>query len=63
MKLIMKDKFDYTAAMDRIEKLINKIEDPQIGIDEMKSDMAEAKRLIAACREYLRSERESLMEE
>lgn len=63
MKLIMKDKFDYTAAMDRIGKLINKIEDPQIGIDEMKSDMAEAKRLIAACREYLRSGREALMEE
>lgn len=61
--MIMKDKFDYTAAMDRIEKLINKIEDPQIGIDEMKADMAEAKRLISACREYLRSERDALMEE
>lgn len=61
--MIMKDKFDYTAAMDRIGKLTDKIEDPQIGIDEMKADMAEAKRLIAACREYLRSERAVLMEE
>ncbi|MBO4605441.1 MAG: exodeoxyribonuclease VII small subunit [Bacteroidales bacterium] len=56
----MKNKFDYTVAVKRLEEIARKVEDPQTGLDEMDKYLAESEELIGKCREYLRSAREKL---
>ena len=54
--------FDYAKAVERLEEIAKKVEDPQTGLDEMDKYLAESEELIGKCREYLRTARERLAE-
>jgi len=49
--------FDYNAAVARIEKLAETMEDPQTGVEQAEKMSAEARQLLEKCRAYLRRER------
>ena len=56
----MKEEFDYAKAMEELEAIAVKVEDPNTGIGEIDRYMKRSQELIAACREYLRGAREGL---
>jgi exodeoxyribonuclease VII small subunit len=52
--------FDYTKAMEELETIAAKVEDPNTGIGDIDKYMKRSQELIAACRDYLRGAREKL---
>ena len=56
----MKDKFDYAKAVEELEAIAAKVEEPQTGIDDIDRCIRRSEELIAACRAYLRGVRERL---
>ena len=56
----MQEEFDYAKAMEELEAIAVKVEDPNTGIGEIDRYMKRSQELIAACREYLRGAREGL---
>ena len=55
------EQFDYKKAIEELEAIASKVEDPQTGIDEIDKYMKRSQELIEACRGYLRGARESLL--
>ena len=53
--------FDYTRAIEELEAIAAKVEDPQTGIGDIDRYMKRSQQLVAACREYLRGAREILL--
>ena len=60
MKKIMKEKFEYTKAIEELETIAAKVEDPKTGIDDIDKYIKRSQELIEACRAYLRGAREKL---
>ena len=60
MKKIMKEKFEYTKAIEELEAIAAKVEDPKTGIDDIDKYIKRSQELIEACRAYLRGAREKL---
>ena len=58
--MIMAEVFDYAKAMEELEGIAQKVEDPKTGIGEIDEYMKRSQELVAACREYLRGVREVL---
>jgi exonuclease VII small subunit len=58
--MIMAEVFDYAKAMEELEAIAQKVEDPKTGIGEIDEYMKRSQELVAACREYLRGVREVL---
>lgn len=56
----MTEKFDYTKAIEELEAIAVKVEDPKTGIDDIEKYIRRSEELVAACREYLRGAREKL---
>ena len=56
----MEEKFEYAKAMEELEAMASKVEDPQTGIGDIDKYMKRSQELIAACRAYLRGAREKL---
>ena len=56
------EEFNYTKAVDELEAIAAKVEDPQTGIDDIDRYIKRSEELIGACRAYLRGARESLLE-
>lgn len=56
----MAEEFDYTKAMEELEVIAQKVEDPKTGIGDIDKYMKRSQELVAACREYLRGVREGL---
>ena len=56
----MEQKFDYTKAIEELEAMAAKVEDPNTGIDDIDKYMKRSQELIEACRAYLRGAREKL---
>ena len=56
----MAEEFDYTKAMEELEAIAAKVEDPNTGIGDIDKYMKRSQELVAACREYLRGVREKL---
>lgn len=52
------DKFDYKKAVDELEKIAVKVEDPSTGLDDIDRYVKRSGELIASCRAYLRSVRD-----
>lgn len=52
--------FDYPKAVAELEKIAATVEDPKTSLDEIDALMKRSKELVAACREYLRSVRETV---
>lgn len=60
MRLLMKEKFDYTKALEELEAIASKVEDPKTGIDDIDRCIKRTDELVEACRAYLRGARERL---
>lgn len=56
----MKEGFDYSAAMEELEAIASKVEDPQTGIEDIDRYIKRSEELVEACRAYLRGARERL---
>lgn len=60
--MIMKEEFDYTKAVEELESIAAKVEDPHTGIGDIDRYIRRSDELIEACRAYLRGARERLDE-
>ena len=58
--MIMKEKFEYSKAIEELEAIAAKVEDPSTGIGEIDRYMKRSQELLEACRAYLRGARETL---
>ena len=58
----MQEKFDYTKAMEELETIAAKVEDPKTGIGDIDKYMKRSQELVNACREYLRGVREESLQ-
>ena len=56
----MEQTFEYAKAVEELEAIAAKVENPQTGIEDIEKYMKRSQELIAACREYLRGAREKL---
>jgi len=53
----MIDNFDYNKALEELEAIAGKVEDPSTALGDIDRYISRADELIASCREYLRSAR------
>lgn len=60
--MIMKEKFEYSKAIEELEAIAAKVEDPSTGIGDIDKYMKRSQELLDACRSYLRGARETLLE-
>ena len=58
----MNEKFEYSKAIEELEAIAAKVEDPSTGIGEIDKYMKRSQELVEACRAYLRGARETLLE-
>ncbi len=54
----MEEKFDYKKAVEELEKIAEKVEDPSTGLDDIDRYVKRSRELITAARTYLRSVRD-----
>ena len=52
--------FDYAKAVEELESIAAKVEDPDTGIDDIDRYMKRSQELIESCRAWLRGVREKL---
>ena len=58
----MEEKFDYAKAVEELEAIAARVEDPGTGIEDINKYMKRSKELLEACRSYLRGAREKVNE-
>ncbi len=58
----MEEKFDYAKAVEELETIAARVEDPGTGIEDIDKYMKRSKELLEACRSYLRGAREKVNE-
>ncbi len=56
----MEQEFNYSEALAELEKIATLVENPNTGLDDIDRLIRRSEELIAACRAYLRTARESL---
>lgn len=56
----MTELFDYDKAIEELEAIAAKVEDPQTGVDDIDRYIRRSEELVSACRAYLRGAREKL---
>lgn len=56
----MEEKFDYGKAMAELEEISRRVDDPATSLDDIGGLVKRSKELVKACREYLRTVRESI---
>ena len=56
------EKFDYSKALEELERISAKVEDPTTSLDDIGALVKRSRELIEACKGYLRSVRESIEE-
>lgn len=54
------DKFDYEGAVAELEKIVETVENPDTGIDEIDRYVSRSEELVEKCRAYLRGVRERI---
>ena len=54
------ERFDYNKAVEELESIAAKVEDPDTGIDDIDRYIRRSEELIEACRAYLRGARERM---
>lgn len=52
------DKLSYKEALERLEKLVGKLEDPTVKLEDIAADVKSAMELIRVCREKVKGYRE-----
>lgn len=55
------EQFDYKKAIEELEAIAAKVENPQTGIEEIDKYMKRSQELIAQCRDYLRTARTAIL--
>ena len=55
--------FDYKNAMEELEAIAAKVEEPQTGIEDIDKYIKRSQELIAQCRDYLRGARDIIQGE
>lgn len=58
--IALMEEFDYAKAMEELEAIAKKVEDPQTGIGDIDKYIKRSAVLIEACRCYLRTAREGM---
>ncbi len=58
--MIMEQKFDYGKAIEELEAIAAKVEDPNTVIEDIDKYIKRSEELISACRDYLRGVREKV---
>ena len=58
--MIMEQKFDYSKAIEELEAIAAKVEDPNTVIEDIDKYIKRSEELISACRGYLRGVREKV---
>ena len=58
--MVMEQKFDYTKAIEELEAIAAKVEDPKTGIEDIDKYIKRSEELISTCRDYLRGVREKV---
>lgn len=53
-----KEKFDYSKAVEELESIALKVEDPSTGIEDIEKYIRKSEQLISSCRAYLRGARQ-----
>ena len=56
----MENKFEYAKAIEELEAIAAKVEDPKTGIEDIDKYIKRSEELVAAFRDYLRGAREKL---
>ena len=56
------DDFNYKDALEELDRIARKVEDPATALDDIDKLIARSDELIAACRAYLRTARERMDE-
>ena len=56
----MEQEFDYSKAIEELEAIAAKVEDPKTGIEDIDKYIKRSEELISACRDYLRGVREKV---
>ena len=56
----MEEKFDYAKAVEELEKIAAKVEDPATKLDDIDALVVRSKDLLKACRAYLRTVQERI---
>jgi exonuclease VII small subunit len=56
----MSEDFDYKEAVEELESIARKVEDPNTGIGDIDRYMRRSRELVEACRAYLRGARDVL---
>ena len=59
--MIMEEKFEYAKAIEELEAIAVKVENPQTGLEDIEKYMKRSQELIAQCREYLRGARSVIL--
>ena len=57
------EQFDYKKAMEELETIVAKVEEPQTGIEDIDKYIKRSQELIAQCRDYLRGARDIIQGE
>ena len=56
----MTERFDYMKAVEELEAIAAKVEDPSTGVGDIDRYVRRSKELLEACRAYLRGTKEKL---
>ena len=56
----MEQKFDYAKAVEELEKIAAKVEDPATKLDDIDALVARSNGLLKACQAYLRTVQERI---
>jgi exodeoxyribonuclease VII small subunit len=54
------EEFDYLKAVEALEQIAEKVEDPSTGLEDIDRYVKQSEELIAKCRAYLRTVREKV---
>ena len=54
------ENFDYAKAVEELEAIAEKVEDPQTAIEDIDRYIRRSEELVGKCRSYLRGAREKL---
>ena len=56
----MAQKFDYAKAIEELEAIAAKVENPETKLDDIDALVGRSKELLKQCREYLRTVKEKI---
>ncbi|MBQ6199022.1 MAG: exodeoxyribonuclease VII small subunit [Bacteroidales bacterium] len=56
----MSDKFDYAKAIEELDEIAAKVENPETRLDDIDALVVRSKELLKQCRDYLRSVKDKI---